>query len=1144
MGSRGRSIRLRIYFLVAIPLITMLGLFAYVAYTSINYWLTLDKAPSLIKATDVPMTRFVSLLQDERRAAVVYLSHPDAASLSVYQSAVMATKAGALTLDIAINSSGTQSSTSPQESAAITRMIGSVNGMTGLRTAVKNEELTPLDALGAYTKIIMEQSAVFQAEANSTTDAAAATEGLGLIATVSTREDIDEQDAVLAGALASGSLTPADRVVFDQAAGRQQDDTALYTNLLTPAELRTFDAALNSLAPTTVQNDLTTVQQGVEGGATLRQLGLTPAAWQKLTGAVSNGNYQGGLSASGGELSYVQQIANDAKRRVWEVAVFGLAGLILTLLVSILLGRSINRRLTALRRSALTLAEEQLPAVVSRLRRGESVDVAAEAPPLRVGSDEIGQVGQAIDTVRQTAIRSAVDEARLRQGVNDMFRNLARRSQSLLQRQLAVLDGMERKATDPDVLEDLFKMDHLTTRMRRHAEGLIILSGAPPGRGWSAPVKLIDVMRGAISEVEDYARVTVSTQSRAALSGSAVTDVIHLLAELIENATTLSPPFTQVRVSGEAVASGFAIEIEDRGLGMTPQRMAELNERLARPPEINPTNTEQLGLFVVGQLARRHGISVTLRQSPYGGTTAVALIPDRLIVDEGPAAITAGGPPVAAGVPTPNSGYGMNEAYPGNGTYAGSGAYASNGAYGADGSYGAYGPYGASGGTGAGTGAFQQPYGADGSGLPVPSFSPSGYPGGPPDPGNTMGGQGGYPGYGGYGGYPEPTPPQAPGAPAAPGAPGNWQGPGGPQGPGGWQGQGGVPGGGSDIRISGPMRLRSAMGGTGAAGAPSAPGAGRGRHGGARCQWSPTSRLPGPAHLRHRPSTSSPRCTAANRAARRHPAPATPPTPSRMRTRAPGPPIHSRPMAPATGSRQPGSRRTATGTSTATARVSSRRAPAVAATRTTRGCRAGCGKPASLRSSARPPRRARPVPRAPAFPRRPRRRCRTCGTLCRQCSAGGSKAGHRANGTRRAAAMETNRRYQVSQLDWLLDDLVLRVAHIERAVFLSQDGLALGASRGLDQADAEHLAALAAGFQSLARGAGRHFGGGEVRQTIIEMSSGFLFVTAAGQGTCLAVLTGAEADVGLVAYEMAVLVQRTGDHLQVNMRTQSALSGS
>jgi signal transduction histidine kinase len=325
------------------------------------------------------------------------------------------------------------------------------------------------------------------------------------------------------------------------------------------------------------------------------------------------------------------------------VSIVGAVGFLLTLLVTILLGRSINRRLTVLRTSALTLAREQLPAVVARLRRGESVDVAAEAPPVHEGNDEIGQVGQAIDAVRQTAIRSAIDEARVRQGVNDMFRNLARRNQSLLQRQLSVLDDMERRATDPDVLEDLFKMDHLTTRMRRHAEGLIILSGAPPGRSWSAPVKLIDVMRGAVAEVEDYARVTASTQSKAALSGSAVTDVIHLLAELIENATTLSPPFTQVRVGGESVANGFAIEIEDRGLGLSPQRLAELNDRLANPPDINPANTEQLGLFVVGQLARRHGINVTLRPSPYGGTTAVALIPRVLVVDEGPAALSAGG---------------------------------------------------------------------------------------------------------------------------------------------------------------------------------------------------------------------------------------------------------------------------------------------------------------------------------------------------------------------------------------------------------------------------------------------------------------------------------------------------------------------
>jgi hypothetical protein len=193
---------------------------------------------------------------------------------------------------------------------------------------------------------------------------------------------------------------------------------------------------------------------------------------------------------------------------------------------------------------------------------------------------------------------------------------------------------MERRATDPEALDDLFRLDHLTTRMRRHAEGLVILAGAPPGRAWSSPVRMVDVMRGAIAEVEDYARVSVATRSQAALAGSAVADVIHLLAELIENATTLSPPYTSVRVSGDTVANGFAIEVEDRGLGMSPQRIAELNERLASPPEFNPSDSEQLGLFVVSQLAKRHGIRVTLKASPYGGTAAIVLIPQHLVVTE------------------------------------------------------------------------------------------------------------------------------------------------------------------------------------------------------------------------------------------------------------------------------------------------------------------------------------------------------------------------------------------------------------------------------------------------------------------------------------------------------------------------------
>jgi Nitrate and nitrite sensing/Histidine kinase-, DNA gyrase B-, and HSP90-like ATPase len=855
MGSRGRSIRLRIYFLVAIPLITMLGLFGYVAYTSINNWLNLDRAPNLIRATSVPLTNFVSLLQAERRAAVVYLSQPSAANLDAYQTAITTTKNGELPLDAALSSAGTRNSTTASETAAISKMNADIDGMTSLRTAVTARQLQPLAALAAYTKIIADQDTVFQAEANSITDASAASQGLGLIATINAREDVSEQDAVLAGALASGSLTGADRVAFSQAAGRQQDDMLLYSALLSPAELKTFNSVLNAQVPTTLQSDLTQVQQAVAAGITLKEMaakGLSPSTWQLLTSTWQKANYNAGTDAANAVLDIDQNLAISAKDRVWETGGVGAAGLIITLIVTILLGRSINRRLTRLRRSALTLAEEQLPAVVARLRRGEHVDIAAEAPPLRVGGDEIGQVGQAIDMVRQTAIRAAVEEARLRQGVNDVFRNLARRNQSLLQRQLTVLDSMERRATDPDVLEDLFKMDHLTTRMRRHAEGLIILSGAAPGRSWSAPVRLIDVMRGAVAEVEDYARVAVSTQSKAALTGSAVTDVIHLLAELIENATTLSPPFTQVRVSGESVANGFAIEIEDRGLGMTPQRMAELNERLANPPDINPANTEQLGLFVVGQLARRHGVSVTLRPSPYGGVTAVTLIPQRLLVDELPAAITAGGAPAIGGQRA-----GMDGAAhgPSSGPDGASGSYQPYGSAGSYSSAGAYGGYSGS---------------ADGypaaEGYPGNAARYAANPGGFPADGGAPGNGGGYAGSGGgygrsgqYGAtagfgdgaaYPEPPLPgrirKAPAAPTAASAAAQAGPPavaGSPSGstadraalpvrrdPYADQPVGGAAGTPAEgFRVSGPVR-QSVGQGSGEDGA-AAPGAGRGRHG-------------------------------------------------------------------------------------------------------------------------------------------------------------------------------------------------------------------------------------------------------------------------------------------------------------------------
>jgi signal transduction histidine kinase len=282
------------------------------------------------------------------------------------------------------------------------------------------------------------------------------------------------------------------------------------------------------------------------------------------------------------------------------------------------------------------LAGERLPGVVNRLRAGDDVDVAVEAPPLDLGTRtrEVTETAEAFSVVQRTAVEAAVDQARLRKGISLVFRSLARRNQSLLQRQLKLLDEMEKGADDPDSLEQLFRLDHLTTRMRRQAEGLIILSGAVPGRAWRQPVAVVEVLRGAIGEIEDYARVDLLTDSPDFIQGTAVADVTHILAELVENAVLYSAPGTRVQVRGGRVANGYVIEVEDRGLGIPAGAMNVLNARLARPPEFDLADSDQLGLFVVSRLAARHGVKVSLRTSGYGGTTAIVLLPTDLVVAE------------------------------------------------------------------------------------------------------------------------------------------------------------------------------------------------------------------------------------------------------------------------------------------------------------------------------------------------------------------------------------------------------------------------------------------------------------------------------------------------------------------------------
>ena len=245
-------------------------------------------------------------------------------------------------------------------------------------------------------------------------------------------------------------------------------------------------------------------------------------------------------------------------------------------------------------------------------------------------------MARAFDQVHREAVRLAADEAMLRGNLNAMFVNLSRRSQSLIERQLSLIDNLEQTEQDADRLSSLFRLDHLATRMRRNSENLLVLAGhEAASRRWSQPVPLVDVLRAAISEIEQYERVVLNVQPGIQVVGQAVNDVVHLVAEIVENATTFSPEDTQVYVTGQPLTSGgVLLDITDNGVGISEQEMAHANWRLDNPPVVDVAVSRRMGLFVVGRLAARHGVRVRLRHAQSGGLTALIWLPESVAAPE------------------------------------------------------------------------------------------------------------------------------------------------------------------------------------------------------------------------------------------------------------------------------------------------------------------------------------------------------------------------------------------------------------------------------------------------------------------------------------------------------------------------------
>ena len=342
-------------------------------------------------------------------------------------------------------------------------------------------------------------------------------------------------------------------------------------------------------------------------------------------------------------LTSITDEANDlgsaAARQIAGVLAGSIVILVLAILAWLAIARSIARPLLMLQADAQDVANNRLPFAVERLRTAdEGTPITLPPEPVAVTSrDEIGQVARAFHGVHQQAIQLATDQAVLRRNVNTMFVNLARRSQSLVERLLRQIDGLEQREQDPDQLENLFRLDHLATRMRRNDESLLVLAGSETTRRWSEPVPLPEIVLASISEIEDFTRVRQQSLATIEVPGHAVSDIVHLLAELLENATRFSPPGSQVSVTARAVRGGSEalIEITDSGIGLSSDAMAHANEQLATPTAGELLVSRRMGLLVISTLAERHGIRVSLGEAEGAGTIARVWLPRQLVNMDG-----------------------------------------------------------------------------------------------------------------------------------------------------------------------------------------------------------------------------------------------------------------------------------------------------------------------------------------------------------------------------------------------------------------------------------------------------------------------------------------------------------------------------
>ncbi|MFE4664025.1 nitrate- and nitrite sensing domain-containing protein [Streptomyces sp. NPDC056734] len=628
--ERRLSLRTILFALALVPCLALVALGVTNSSQHYGDWRRVNDRHEAAHLFNEPLLTVFSAVQAERQLTSIAMAEPDADRSEL-------TRQRGLT-DTAVQSLDALSGSVPADlDEPFRELEDGLGQLPSYRDAVDEGSADPEKTFNGYTDIVTTELELLEGftdvgigeQAILGRPAFDAQWGLEMIA---------REDAIISSGAVSGQLTGGQRFQLASAIGAQKH---IYDDKVLPQLPGTRGDAYDSVrngADWDQKVDIETVLLSTEDAD---EAGRTPVAasvgeeWQQVLSKITPQLEAAGEAHAADIDAGTEAELGGLMTKVIINAAVSVAAVLLVLLFTLRLTGILRRRIFALRSEALEL-QTRLPDLVERLRQGEKVDTDAELPAIRHANDELGQLGQALNQARSSSLETAVREVELYRGFERLLQRIARRTQLLIGMQLKRLGEMQRQHEDPAVLQGLFDLDHLAARLRRYEENLVILGNGQPQRRWRRPVLLLDILRSAQGEVQDYRRIQIDTDGEAWLSERAVGPLVHVLAELMENAVTFSKPPTPVEVRATQVGRGVAIEIEDRGMGMDAEQYIAANVLMADPPRMDVmsrADDARLGLYVVARLSANLGLKVELRRSSYGGTRVVVLVPGDLIAD-------------------------------------------------------------------------------------------------------------------------------------------------------------------------------------------------------------------------------------------------------------------------------------------------------------------------------------------------------------------------------------------------------------------------------------------------------------------------------------------------------------------------------